>query len=198
MGGLTEEEFEMLPAWQKAHYLEHGNKGDYKVVDGKLCYRDYNPRITWKRFKALLDTQKEEMAAMAKADGGPYVKVWSDYGDWNPAGRPYTSWGFEYRLTVDVSYTDYSKKDEEAEKDIVREWLLAHGADEYELGSIYWNWHGYGAKYVCRFTECPHECLPPKMLRWLKKNPQWEHKVLGKYKTLADMEAAEKQGTFNF
>lgn len=178
MGTITAAEYLSLPSWQRVHYLENKDYEDYKVIEGNLCVVKYpSPRISWERFHELLNAL-EYTSYNSVPDGASAVYGHSNLGDWNSAGMKYTEYGFEYSLWLEVRHPDYSKEGKQAQKQILIDWLQAHGATEDEMKSIYWNWHGYSAKFICRFTEVPRHYLPEKVLKWLKRNPQWKHKIL--------------------
>lgn len=177
---LTDEEIDSLPYWQRQHYYKHAKYCDYKCINGKLHIVHYPPpRISWERFNELRKGLMLEDYQRTDKNTPHVVLLHCNADDWNPHGRPYTEYGFEYRLTLDVrGGNEHGEEAEQREQGILADWLLAHGATEEELKGIYYNWHGYSCTFVCRFTEVPHEHLPAKMLKWLKKNPQWKHKVL--------------------
>lgn len=173
MNDLTEEEFWQLDIHKQQFYLEHREFMDFKFHNGQLCMVHHlEPHITWERFMYLFKTIL--YADYQRTDNTePYITCRTDLEDWNPYGRPYRDYGFEYDITLNVHSEDYTREGKKAQKQILTDWLKAHNATEKELKAIYWNGHGYSAAFKCFFTDVPPEQLPPKVIKWLKKNPQY-------------------------
>jgi hypothetical protein len=177
MSDITQEEFDSLSYLDKQFYLENHKYTDCKVINGKLHVVHYSEyRLNWARFMELYNAvENTRYSQIPDGEIGFYRS--SDYGRWNEVGRKYIEYGFEHYLTIHVRTPDHSDEGKQAEKQLLMDWILSHGGTEDELKSIRWNWHGYQAEFICRFTETPYEHIPEKMHKWLKKNPQWAHKV---------------------
>lgn len=174
---ITQEEYDSLSYDDKMFYLRHHKYTDCKVINGKLHTVEYpKPRLSWKRFLDFYNALPLDSFKQVPEGEIGFYKT-SNYPDWNPCGMKYIEYGFQYVLYVEVQTPDYSEEGKQKEKELLINWLLEHGATAEELKSIYWNWSGYSAKFICRFTEVPYAHIPEKMHKWLKKNPQWKHKV---------------------
>lgn len=174
---ITTEEFHTLNWMDQRFYLEHHNYVDCKVIDGKLCVALLpNIRLSWARFMELYNALPLTSYAECP-DGEISFYKNSDFTDWNKYSRKYVEYGFEYFLTINVRHGDHTREGQLAEKQLLTDWLLAHGGTEAELAAVQYNWHGYSINFCCRFTECPYDKIPEKMHKWLLKNPQWAHRV---------------------
>lgn len=170
---ITTEEFHTLNWMDQRFYLEHHNYVDCKVINGKLHVAsppDY--RLSWARFMELYNAVPS-CSYRQCAEGEIYFYKNSDFQNWNKHGRKYIEYGFEYFLSIHVSHSNHTREGELAEKQLLTDWLLAHGGTEEELAAIQYNWSGYTAHFCCRFTEIPYIHIPEKMHKWLLKNPQW-------------------------
>lgn len=177
---ITQEEFDSLSYQDQRFYLENHKYTECKVINGKLCVAHYPEyRLSFKRFMELYNAvEYDKYLQVPEGEIGFYKS--SDFGRWNEVGKKYIEYGFEHYLTIHVRTPDHSDAGKQEEKQLLTDWILSHGGTEDELKSIHWNWHGYQAEFVCRFTETPYEHIPEKMHKWLKKNPQWKHKVYSK------------------
>lgn len=180
MTELTMAELESLDHKSFMFYLSNKDKLDFSVMNGKLFFRQGAvPYVSWERYMQLYRDCAYEDCARVDPEG-PYVIVQTDHMNWNSGGRPYLDRGFYFWLWLDVRGNGYTKKEKEAEKDILRDYLLAHGASGNELDSIRWNGHGYTAEFRCRFTDVPRAHLPKKVLKWVQKNPLYAHRIFQK------------------
>lgn len=183
MDTLTTEEYLSLSPLDRAHYKANCEFTDYAVKDGKLYIVSYpEPRLTWERLnKVLLGLKYHSQDEVPKGEIAVYGGA--DIGDnWNIYGMPYIRYGFQYVLYLDVQGCTerygYNKEGQHAERPVLEEWLRSQGFTDEEIkGGVFWNWHGWSAKFVCRFIDCPPDCLPKKFLKWMKKHPEWNHKV---------------------
>ena len=183
MSKLTLEEYASLSRLDRLTYERECEYTDFAVKDGKLYIVSYPPpMISWQRLKELLNAL-EYRSFDAVPKGVIAVYGYADLGDdWNSCGMPYTQYGFEYSLNLGVwgcgEKYGYGKEGQHAQKPVLVDWLRAHGCTDEEIGgAVYWNWHGWSAKFRCRFTDCPPHYLPAKLIRWIKKHQEWKHKV---------------------
>ena len=186
---ITTEEYCSLSPQDRAFYLEHKDDTEMYVYNGKLYLKVRSkPRVTWERFRELLHlpehlTSKEQEA----------LHIATDFGDWNKYGRPYLDHGFYYWLYVECSA--YGLKQigvDKPAKDYLAEWLAAHGFTPDEIATIsysggiggytkaegFYQYKDYALEVQCRFRDIPPHYLPTKIFQWLKRNPQWKHKIL--------------------
>ena len=189
MTQLTAGEYISLSPQDRAFYHEHKDDMEMCAVNGKLCMKISNDKlyVTWARFQEAL---KLPSNLTCKDD---FLHIFTNFNDWNPYGRPYVEAGFYYRLDIDVS--EYSLKQKGIEtpaKYWLMEWLMAHdftpdeaatvrysgGISGYTKEEGYYKYKDYGFEVRCRFSDIPHHYLPTKVLKWLKRNPEWKDVVL--------------------
>lgn len=180
MNDLTDEEFWQLDWRMQQFYLEQREFVDFRFHNGQLCVVTHTPPlISWETFhkwyKELAFAEYDRTDSPAN-----YITANTDLFDWNPYGRPYVMHGFEFRLSLNVHSEEHSKEAKKAQKQVLEEWLVEHGATEDELKGISWNGHGYSADFRCLFNEAPHEVLPAKVKRWAKKNPEFNSCIFKK------------------
>ena len=185
---ITNEEFCQLSPQDRCFYLENKDKMEMAVINRKLHFvvRNNQPYVTWERFKELLklaDSFNEEEAKI--------MHVYTDFNKWNVHSMPYRDYGFYYH--IDFSAHSYAL-DELGIKTPVKEWLVnwltEHGFLPEETATV--KYTGGFSSYISgevtksdtyeiemrvRFTDVPPHYIPEKVHKWLKKNPQWKHKV---------------------
>lgn len=188
MTNLTAEQYCSLSPQDRAFYLEHKDDTEMCVHNGKLHIKvSSKPRVTWERFQELLHlpdnlTNQEKEA----------LHICTNFGDWNPYGRPYLDYGFYYWLNIDCSaYRLKTCGINQPTKEWLADWLAAHGFTPEEISAIsysggssgytkkegYYQYKDFGIEIQCRFLDIPPHYLPSKVVKWLKKNPQYKHLV---------------------
>lgn len=205
---ITSEEFASL-SWRDQHfYLEHHNYVDCKVINGRLHVASPpDHSISWARFMELYN-ELPPYSYRPSAEGEILFYKNSDYTAWNKHGQKYIEYGFEYYLTINVSHSNHTREGQLAEKQLLTDWLLAHGGTEEELAAIQYNLSGFTAHFCCRFSEIPYMHIPEKMHKWLLKNPHlascvYNDEAMAEAKKIAasrtrGTQDQHKQATFNF
>ena len=190
MSTLTTEEYMSLSLQDRTFYHQHKDDMDMCVVNGKLHMKvsQNQPYVTWARFQAFLKLQHN----LTSEDD--FLHIFTNFTDWNSGGRPYVEYGFYYNLHINVSeYSLKQKGSEKPAKHWLIEWLMAHGFTPDEAATVsycggfsgydkaeggWYEYKSYGFEVRCRFTEVPHHYLPTKVLKWLKRNPEFSCLVL--------------------
>lgn len=178
MNDLTEEEFWQLDLHKQRFYLENRAYMDFKVKNGQLCMiSSPDPIITWERYCAL-DRALMTEAYQRTDNTEPHLEHTTNMDDWNPGGRPYFDHGLEYTMYIRVAELGISRDDKPARaaasKKLLTDWLMAHGGTEDELKGISWNGSSYSLSLRCMFPSVPPEYLPKKVIKWVKKNPEFK------------------------
>lgn len=185
---ITSEQYCSLSPQDRAFYLEHKDDIEMCVHNGKLHIKvSSKPRVTWERFQELLHLPENLTNQEKEA-----LHISTNFGDWNPYGRPYLDYGFYYWLDIDCSA--YGLKTcgiNQPTKEWLADWLAAHGFTPEEISAIsysggisgytkkegYYQYKDFGIEIQCRFLDIPPHYLPSKVVKWLKKNPQYKHLV---------------------
>lgn len=185
MTDITAEQYCSLSPQDRAFYHEHKDDTEMCVYNGKLHFKVRGkPRVTWARFQKLLQLPNQLTAQESEA-----LRISTDFGDWNPYGRPYLDHGFHYWFSIDCSaYGLEQACINQPAKEWLANWLTAHGFTPEEVAAItytggfsgyteecgYYQYKNFGIEVHCRFRDIPEHYLPCKLHNWLKRNPEYK------------------------